>query len=255
MKDSPELAQPHPEFSAPMLENVELQAAVLNELHNILESPFFHRSHRSSQFLRYVVEHKLNGDAEQLKERTIGVELFHRSPDYATGEDAVVRVQAGEVRRKLDQYYAAANLSGIESSVRIGLPVGSYSPVFHPASSGDGQEPFESARPQTASGQATANGSGMRISAKAFFLATICVALLGGAWLLTRHQQQEVPEPSLTRRFWEPIFGTPQPVLICLAKGVTYRPDEKLYDLYSHSHPGTFRTEVERSNEIGRAHV
>ncbi|HVT98868.1 MAG TPA: hypothetical protein VHE33_15290 [Acidobacteriaceae bacterium] len=53
----------------------------------------------------------------------------------------------------------------------------------------------------------------------------------------------------MTRRFWEPVFGTPQPVLICLAKGVTYRPDEKLYDLYAQNHPGTFRTEVERSND------
>jgi hypothetical protein len=50
-------------------------------------------------------------------------------------------------------------------------------------------------------------------------------------------------------QFWSPVFTTPQPVLICLAKPVVYRPSGKLYEKYSQAHPGTFQTEVERYNE------
>jgi hypothetical protein len=48
----------------------------------------------------------LAGQDESLKERTIGVDLFQRLPSYTTDEDPVVLVKAGEVRRRLHQYYA-----------------------------------------------------------------------------------------------------------------------------------------------------
>ena len=73
------------------------------------------------------MRHKLEGHPELLKERTIGTEVFQRPPGYATGDDPVVRVQAGEVRRRLEQYYQAAEDSPI---VSIELPLGSYSPAF-----------------------------------------------------------------------------------------------------------------------------
>ena len=100
-------------------------AAVLEELNRILASRFFKSSTRSRQFLEYVVRRKLEGQYDQLKERTIGVALFNRSPDYATGDDPVVRVQAGEVRRRLEQFYQE---EPAHSPVKIELPLGSYAP-------------------------------------------------------------------------------------------------------------------------------
>src|ERR1035438_7581001 len=93
--------------AAPELGKREL---VLRELNQILESCFFRKAARSTQFLRYVVEYALDNSAH-LKERMIGVELFERRRDYATGDDPVVRVQAGEVRRRLDQYYQIGRAS------------------------------------------------------------------------------------------------------------------------------------------------
>jgi hypothetical protein len=101
--------------------------AVLRELESILSSPFFRTSNRSKQFLSYVVQHTLEGNHEPLKERTIGAKLFQRPVGYATGDDPVVRVQAGEVRRRLEQYHHAGPN---DSPVRIELPVGSYAPEF-----------------------------------------------------------------------------------------------------------------------------
>src|ERR1039458_3905594 len=105
----------------------EKKQQILHELENILESRFFRSAGRSKQFLRFVVQHKLDGHSELLNERTVVVEVFERPHDYATGDDPVVRVQAGEVRRRLHEYYQAAPT---EPSVHIELPIGSYSPLF-----------------------------------------------------------------------------------------------------------------------------
>src|ERR1700739_3458652 len=74
-------------------------------LGEIIESPAFRGSHRSAQFLRFICEQAISGNLDALKERAIGVELFGRSPSYDTGEDAIVRVTASDVRRRLLQHY------------------------------------------------------------------------------------------------------------------------------------------------------
>ena len=78
----------------PIAEEMD-KSTILQELDNILASPPFRNSSRSKQFLSYVIQHRLDGHDELLKERSIGADLFHRPADYATGDDPVVRVQAG----------------------------------------------------------------------------------------------------------------------------------------------------------------
>ena len=103
------------------------RALVQEELQRILSSRHFQTSRRGKEFLRYVVDQKINGFGDLLKERSIGVQLFGRKPDYPTGEDPVVRVQAGDVRHRLERYYAEPDL---HSGVVIRIPLGSYVPVF-----------------------------------------------------------------------------------------------------------------------------
>jgi len=93
----------------------------------ITESSTFKGSRRGQQFLRHIVEKVIEGHSDELKERNLGVELFGRIPSYDTSEDAIVRVTASDVRKRLHQYYAQ---HGITSSVRIELPAGSYIPEF-----------------------------------------------------------------------------------------------------------------------------
>src|SRR5579871_2587409 len=77
---------------------------IREELDRILASPEFRTSKRSQEFLRYVVEHTLQGESDLLKERTIGVDVFGRPADYDPSDDATVRVRAGEVRKRLGLY-------------------------------------------------------------------------------------------------------------------------------------------------------
>lgn len=219
------------------LENAVL---VFEELDRILESRFFKHSLRSRQFLEYVVRHKLDGHDEQLKERTIGIEIFQRDPGYTTGEDPIVRVQASDVRRRLEQYYRALP---DPPAVRIELHAGSYSPNIHWSSAvsettTDHPEPLPAQAPQR------------RSRAFPFLLAGLILALVVGIVLIFVHSRANRSPQTALEQFWAPAFSTPQPVLICLAKPVVYRPTFDLYQKYAQTHPGSFQTEVERSNQV-----
>ena len=100
---------------------------VRRHLEEIKSSHAFAGSKRTQDFLQLVVEHTLDGEIENLRERMIGVEMFGRPVDYDTGNDSVVRVKATEVRKKLAEYYLEA---GGNPPVRIELPRGSYVPRF-----------------------------------------------------------------------------------------------------------------------------
>ena len=108
-------------------QNYEDRLAVLQELKEILSSPHFCNSKRYPALLRFVVENTLEGKSSQLKERTLGIEVFDRPADYDTNSDTIVRYTAGEVRKRLQLYYLE---HPSHSGVRISLPSGSYVPEF-----------------------------------------------------------------------------------------------------------------------------
>jgi hypothetical protein len=109
----------------------EDRATVLRELDEVLASPQFSNSKRYPALLRYVVQKTLEGRGDQLKERTLGVEVFGRALTYDTNNDTIVRYTAGEVRKRLVVFYSTRG--HLETRIQITLPVGSYVPEFlHP---------------------------------------------------------------------------------------------------------------------------
>ena len=102
-------------------------ARIRDELRTVLASEAFKGGKRAQDFLQLVVEHTLAGRLDNLRERMLGVEMFGRPVDYDTANDAVVRVKASEVRRRLAQYYGSLE---VPPAVRIDLPPGSYVPQF-----------------------------------------------------------------------------------------------------------------------------
>lgn len=204
--------------------------AVLEELDRVLRSAPFKSSSRSREFLSYVVRHKLDGHDDLLKERTIGSELFHRKADYSTGDDAIVRVHAGDVRKRLEQYYQTLRTPPL---VRVELPVGSYIPEFTvPA-----LKPALEEVPKTLK----KNTRWIVVSVMAGVVLSLIVALM------IRANKNSAP-PSTIAEFWAPALSASQPVLICMSKPILYRPTLELYQQYASTHPGTFQTEVERMN-------
>src|SRR5690349_5775657 len=100
---------------------------VREQLARILGSSAFRNSKRYAAVLTYIVEQTLAGCTEQLKERTIGVDVFGREPNYDTGSDHVVRSAMAEVRKRLAQYYQGDLQDG---KLHLELQPGSYVPQF-----------------------------------------------------------------------------------------------------------------------------
>lgn len=100
---------------------------IQNELERLLAHPAFESSERLSQMLRYLVERSYECSSEDLKEYTIGLDVFEREASFDPRQDSVVRVTATRLRAKLEAYYAG---DGKNDSVVIELPRGGYYPLL-----------------------------------------------------------------------------------------------------------------------------
>jgi len=99
-------------------------------LQTILASQTFSRSERLRSFLKFVVEMEQLGRGHQLKGYTIGIDVFSRDEAFNPGTDPLVRVQAGKLRRLLNQFYAD---EGRNQQLRIRIPLGGYVPLYERA--------------------------------------------------------------------------------------------------------------------------
>ena len=122
--------------------------AIAAQLGRILASREFARAERMSRFLRYTVELALSGQADEIKEYRVGVDVFDRKHDYDPRVDPIVRVEARRLRDKLGAYYEN---NGREDDIVICFEKGSYAPVFRPraASTDKVEAPAPAPRPRT----------------------------------------------------------------------------------------------------------
>ena len=113
---------------------------VKEELDRILASKDFYASRRFSDFLIYLVEETLAGRGPEIKAYNIAVEVFKRSADFDPQADSVVRVEAGKLRNRLENYYRQNPGQG---EIVIAIPKGHYTVSFLPRKrkNGSGQPP------------------------------------------------------------------------------------------------------------------
>jgi hypothetical protein len=176
---------------------------IRSQLRRLVESPFFRTSKRCRSFLERVVEHSLSPSPEPLKERTLGVHVFGREPTYDTASDPIVRVTAGEVRRRLGQYYAE---EAHHPELRIDLPAGSYAPVYS----------WPHAVPVTPEApEPTLQAEGGAERARKWWPVAGGVVLMAIALTAFVFVWQPLTHETAFDRFWAPLFEAPVPVLLC----------------------------------------
>jgi hypothetical protein len=226
-------------------------AEILRQLTRIQNSHAFGNSDRAKKFLSYVVKHAVEGQTELLKERSIGVDLFHRNPSYMTGEDPIVRVNAADVRKRLALYYAEEEQI---PEVRIEIPVGSYVPLFHWGPPAHPTTPpseaiaplSESSAPSSEIQAVPRNAQRSKLRSWGAAAVTVVLVVLGiGAARI-------IHERTLQRTgfddFWAPVFATGQPVLICLPSPVTYALNSNIYLKAGQAHAGMYDSQTKRDN-------
>lgn len=104
------------------------EEAARQQVERILRSPLFASSEMQRRLLRYLAERSLSGEADQLKEYTIGIDVFGKQPlRYDPREDSIVRHQVGRVRQKLVEYYQT---DGVKDPVVVALPKGGFRLAF-----------------------------------------------------------------------------------------------------------------------------
>jgi hypothetical protein len=196
-------------------------AAIREQLERLLTHPLFSNSKRYPVLLAYTVEQTLKGNAVELKERSIGIEVFGRSPSYDANADPVVRITAGEVRKRLMQYYYD---SAHDGELVIELPSGSYVPLFRAPEISPPQPEIISLRPEpvTQPGIPAAMHTQPRPAPRrrwlllAFLFGLALAASFAVGWKL--RDFRDFQPPSSIDRFWAPITDGNATATYCLGE-------------------------------------
>jgi hypothetical protein len=197
------------------------KADILRQLDRLLDNPHFSHSKRFPSFLRFIIQEELEGRGDQLKERTLGIEVFGRHAGYDTTSDPIVRVTAAEIRKRIAQYYQD---SDTPDELRISLPPGSYIPHFEWPTAAS---PLSSATPVSLHDIASTSrapepipqslGAHTPARSRAWrrvFVACLLVAAATASvfWLTSR--------PSTLDKFWAPVFGSNDPIALCFPQSM-----------------------------------
>ncbi len=197
------------------------------ELASVVESPQFVRAPKLVQLLSYLCERLFSGHAGQIKEYSIGVEVFSRGDTFDQNADSIVRVEVNRLRKRLAEYYVG---EGASHSLRITIPVGQYVPEFEPGAAGRNKqelrvEPQSGPSPPGAPSQVPRRTSGLRNP-----LVWVSVVAVIGALILigfyirsTRRQTQAVPATAnaVSTAIAESPFGPPPGDEVRILAGAT----------------------------------
>ncbi len=96
-------------------------------IERVAASEQFSRSARLRDFLLYVGRQSLKEGCPEIHEQEIGIRVFGRSASYDRSQDNIVRVNATELRKRVDAYFAGA---GAQEELIFEIPRGAYKPLF-----------------------------------------------------------------------------------------------------------------------------
>jgi hypothetical protein len=180
-------------------ESIDLEAQRA-ELEAVLHSEYFTRAPTLAHLLSYLCEKRFAGEANQIKEYSVGVEVFHRGSSFDQNSDSIVRVEANRLRKSLAAYYAGA---GASNRLHIAIPLGQYVPEFKSAAPRQGEGPPAPADPPAASQSGIDSAATrpaeqrFRLSGRRTWWLVAALALLslglGCALLILRQRKQTPP--------------------------------------------------------------
>jgi len=176
-----------------MLVDSEPGEAAREQVTRILRSETLRQAETLKRLFSYLAEKSLSGEAARLKEYSIGVDVFGKPADYDPQRDASVRIQAGKLRQKLEEYYRR---EGQNDPVLIDFPKGHFELRFSP-------KPVPTAAPPRRAWKRPA------VALAALWLLTIAGFL---AWLSQRPRDMTAEQ----RAIWAPLIEEDRSVLLCL---------------------------------------
>jgi hypothetical protein len=177
------------------------------QVRRIQGSKRFVNAPKAKNLLNYIVEKAMAGLEGDLKEILIAQALYGKGANFDPGNDRVVSQAAGDLRKRLIEYYAD---EGQTDQCVIAIPTGSFVPEFRARS---GPRPMATPAPSPGAGKVAAKSS-MFVKAVGA-LAVLAVVLLG-AVMFAQHAASKVritspqdgatvgPVGDVTGKGWEP---------------------------------------------------
>ncbi len=185
--------------------------AIREQIQRILESELFRPSETQRRLFKYLAEKSLAGEADDLKEYSVGVDALGRPASYDPQRDSTVRLQSGRLRQKLLEYYLT---QGQNDPVLVDFPRGRFKLAFSPrpssAASAAGREAAKWRRISLALAGALA-----LTAALCLYFGTSLTRMKGGA-------AADVWQPALVE-FWQPFLADRNPPLICMGVPMVIR--------------------------------
>ena len=186
-----------------------------SQIERILNSEALRSSEGLRRLLRFLAEKAIAGDADQLKEYTIGVDAFGKPSSYDPRHDSTVRIQVGRLRQKLGEYYQN---EGKDDPIVVELPKGHYRLNFQsrPASEATAEPRIEVPEER--------NSAPVRRWMVPALLGCLIVVI---AWAVytTARLRREVRTDALMRAewtpevaaIWSPFVDSPRPLVISIS--------------------------------------
>jgi hypothetical protein len=228
----------------------EERAAVLSQMDRLLNSRHFRNSKRYPALLEYIIRQTLAGNSDSLKERVLGIAVFHRPPDYDANADPIVRVTAGEIRKRIAQYYHDEETAG---EIQIDLRPGSYVPEFHlvaPVAIENPDPPPAFVADTPFQIPLNRGESSLKLLRRWKAVAAVAIALLAVAvvasvvhWRMADDQRSQM---------WYPLLYSPAPVLLVVGQP-HISPTETPLTISAYEH--TPESELELPDAIAMAHL
>jgi hypothetical protein len=177
------------------------------QIERILQNKTLRLSEVQRRLLTYLAEKSLAGEADDLKEYSIGIDAFGKPSSYDPRQESVVRMHVARLRLKLAEYYRT---EGAADPIIVDVPKGGFKITFEPRPAG----------PPAAATVETRRGW---IRKDVMVAASIVVLLAGVTYLAARSERAQPPiveaspwSPEL-QQLWTPLLSPTRPLVVCIA--------------------------------------
>jgi hypothetical protein len=190
------------------------------QIDKLINSHTLRGSESLCKLLRYLAENSLDHPGVAIKEYQLATEVLGRSAGFDPQNDSAVRVQAGRLRVKLEEYYAH---EGQDDAVVVELPKGSYALTFH-ARTASARLAESAPKTREDDRKHAASLFSPRPSSREWMVAVVILsillacALLWAAYERTR-ANAKVPVSPTYQLFWNRFVNRSQPPWVIFSNG------------------------------------
>lgn len=192
------------------------------EVDRILDSNTFRNSEALRRLLRFLADKRLAGEADQLKEYSVGIDALGKPPSYDPRQDSTVRIQVGRLRQKLAEYYRT---EGKQNPLIVDLPKGHFKLTFEENAVVPAVPPLPVENGTAHRIAESPAAAASRVSPLVMLLSGVSVFALAWAILVTIQLSRERERTSMytalwtpgLEQLWKPFLASKRPLLVSIA--------------------------------------